>query len=87
MTDTPTAPAAIDGVTTSFRGKFLLYRKVGGGLAKPGHKSQARNPRFRHADRAAAEVEAVRLLQHHPESTFIIMQEVGTVKAGERSNG
>lgn len=86
MTDT-TAPAAIDGVTTSFRGKFLLYRKVGTGLAKPGHKSQARNPRFRHPDFAAAEAEANRLLPNHPESTFIIMQEVGTVKARARGDG
>lgn len=87
MTDNNTAPTAIDGVSTSFKGKFLLWRKAGAGVVKPGHKSQVRNPRFRHADRAAAETEARRLLQGHPESTFIIMQEVGTVKAGTRGDG
>lgn len=73
--------SAIDSRTKSFKGGFLLYRKAGAGLAKPGHKSQARNPRFRHPTFAAAEAEANRLLPNHPESTFIIMQEVATVKA------
>lgn len=81
MTDNTPAPAAIDGVTKSFRGGFLLYRKAGAGVVKPGHKSQSRNPRFRHPTFAAAEAEANRLLPNHPESTFIIMQEVGAVKA------
>ncbi len=82
MTDNTIASAAIDGVTKSFRGGFLLYRKAGNLVVKPGHKSQARNPRFRHPTFAAAEAEANRLLPNHPESTFIIMQEVGAVKAG-----
>ncbi|WP_242115496.1 hypothetical protein [Sphingomonas lacusdianchii] len=86
MTDTPSAPAVIDGVTTSFRGKFLLYRKAGGKVVKPGHKSTSHNPRFRHPTFASAETEANRLLPSHPESTFIIMQEVGTVKAGDRKD-
>lgn len=66
--------------TKSFSGGFLLYRKVGAKLAKPGTKSQAHNPRFRHPSFAAAEAEAARLLDHHPGSTFIILQEVARVK-------
>lgn len=87
MTDTTSTSAPIDGVTKSFRGGFLLYRKAGAGLVKPGHKSQSRNPRFRHPTFAAAETEANRLLPNHPESTFIIMQEVATVKAKDRTDG
>jgi len=73
-------PVALATDTKSFKGGFLLYRKNGGGMVKPGHKSQARNPRFRHASFAAAETEAKRLLPHHPGSTFLIMQEVARVK-------
>lgn len=87
MTDTTNAPQAIPSVTKSFRGGFLLYRKAGSGLVKPGHKSQSHNPRFRHPTFAAAETEANRLLPSHPESTFIIMQEVATVKAKDRTDG
>ena len=66
--------------TKSFKGGFLLYRKVDGKLRRPGVRSQAREPRFRHPTFAAAETEAARLLGHHPESTFIILQEVARVK-------
>lgn len=76
--NTDTAALATD--TKSFSGSFLLYRKNGGGMVKPGSASRARNPRFRHATFAAAEAEAKRLLPHHPDSTFLILQEVARVK-------
>jgi hypothetical protein len=72
------AAAAPD--TKSFSGSYLLYRKTGGSLARPGQRSKARNPRFRHPTFAAAESEAVRLLEYHPESTFVVLQEIARVK-------
>ena len=66
--------------TKPFSGSYLLYRKVGGKNVKPGVRSQARAPRFRHPTFEAAQAEATRLLEHHPESTFIILQERGRVK-------
>jgi hypothetical protein len=73
--ETATAPQ-----TKSFSGGFLLYRKVGSHLKRPGVRSQAREPRFRHPTFGAAEIEARRLLASHPESTFVILQEVARVK-------
>ncbi|WP_242183137.1 hypothetical protein [Sphingomonas sp. CARO-RG-8B-R24-01] len=78
MTPTATVPD-----TKSFSGGYLLYRKVGGKNVKPGVRSQARAPRFRHPTFEAAEAEAVRLLEHHPESTFVILQERARVKLKE----
>ena len=66
--------------TKSFSGGYLLYRKVGGKNVTPGVRSKARAPRFRHPSFEAAQAEATRLLEHHPESTFIILQERGRVK-------
>jgi hypothetical protein len=63
--------------TKPFDGHFLIYRKVPRGFARAGM------PRFRHADFASAETEAGRLLDKHPESTFVIMQEIATVKGRE----
>ena len=75
-------PVTVATNTKSFKGGFLLYRKNGDGMVKPGHASRARNPRFRHPTFAAAEAEAKRLLPNHPDSTFIILQEVARVKVG-----
>jgi hypothetical protein len=69
--------------TKSFSGGYLLYRKAGGKNVKPGVRSQARAPRFRHPTFEAAEAEAIRLLEHHPESTFVILQERARVKLKE----
>ncbi|MGI4947402.1 MAG: hypothetical protein ACRYHC_01725 [Janthinobacterium lividum] len=76
----PVSPADTVPQTKSFSGGYLLYRKLGGKNVRPGVRSQAREPRFRHPSFAAAETEAQRLLPHHPESTFIILQEVARVK-------
>ena len=62
--------------TKSFNGDFLLYRRDGGGLKR----RFAGEPRFRHKTWAGAEAEAGRLLGIYPESTFLILQEVGSVK-------
>ena len=80
MADQPVPVTARD--TKTFRGKWLLYRKKGGGLRHPTHKAKdrAHPPRFRHDSYAAAEAEAGRLLAIFPESTFVILQEVGRVK-------
>lgn len=64
--------------TKSFRGNFLLYRKDGKKLSRK--VGRAHHPRFRHPSWTAAEAEAQRLLGILPESTFIILQEVGRVK-------
>ena len=66
--------------TKSFRGSFLVYRKRSGNLRHPGQGGRSRPPRFRHPNFASAEVEARRLLTLHPESTFVILQEVARVK-------
>lgn len=86
MTEVPTAPMAAD--TKSFRGGFLLFRKDGQNLRRGGGKgaihkakaTRARPPRFRHPTFQAAEAEAERLLGMLPDSTFVIIQEVGRVK-------
>jgi len=62
----------------AFDGTFLLWRKEARGLSKKlGGKGI---PRFAHNTRAAAEKEAARLLDEYPQSTFVILQEVGRVK-------
>lgn len=64
-------------------GDYLLYRKDGRNLRRPGiigTVARALPPRFRHATYEAAEAEAMRLLQRLPDSTFIILREVGRVK-------
>lgn len=74
-------------------GSFLLYRKDGAGLKRtdrPADRARAkaagaRTPWFRHTTYAAAELEAKRLLQQLPDSTFIILQEVGRVASGSLS--
>ncbi len=60
-------------------GDWLIYRKRGPkGLSKEVGGSKL--PSFRHKSYEAAEVEAERLLALFPDSTFIIMREVATVK-------
>ncbi|MHA0333700.1 hypothetical protein [Sphingomonas aquatilis] len=64
-------------------GDFLLWRKSGQTMKNAvvaAARAGTRNPRFRHPTYEAAEAEAQRLLQQMPESTFIILQEVGRVK-------
>lgn len=75
--------------TKRFAGNFLLFRKNGNGLKRPGHRDQRRPPRFRHPTFEAAEEEAKRLLAQFPDSTFVVIQEVGRVKLkpGEAANG
>ncbi len=65
--------------TKTFRGSYLLFRKDGDRLKKE-RRGAARPPRFRHPNFTSAEAEAKRLLREHPESTFIILQEVARVK-------
>lgn len=63
--------------TKAFRGNWLLYRKAGQGMRRPGGASA---PRFRHPSFEDAEAEARRLLAVFPQSTFLILQERGHVK-------
>jgi hypothetical protein len=65
--------------TKSFNGDFLLFRKDGQGMRKTKGVGPY-PPRFRHKTWAGAEAEAERLLGLLPDSTFIILQEVGRVK-------
>jgi hypothetical protein len=73
---------ALAPVTTAHSGKFLLFRKHGGGMRHTprGSLDAGRPPRHRHNSLASAEGEARRLLGLYPESTFLILQEVGRVK-------
>lgn len=74
--------------TKRFVGNFLLFRKAGDSLKRGGGAGgmeqakahRVRPPRFRHPSFAAAEIEAGRLLDLMPESTFVILQEVARVK-------
>lgn len=70
-------------------GDFLLFRKDSKKLRRPGiigtTAGKAHPPRFRHPTFEAAETEAQRLLQQLPDSTFIILREVGRVKAERTS--
>jgi hypothetical protein len=75
MNDRPTA--GLSPETKAFRGNWLLYRKAGQGMRRPG---SAGAPRFRHPSFEDAEAEARRLLGIFPESTFLILQERGHVK-------
>ncbi len=86
-TRTPAAPArTLD--TKRFNGNFLLFRKAGDSLKRGGGAGgmeqakthRVRPPRFRHPSFAAAEIEASRLLDLMPDSTFVILQEVARVK-------
>ncbi|MCG7348951.1 hypothetical protein [Sphingomonas sp. ACRSK] len=67
--------------TKSFPGNYLLFRKDGHNLKRRTGERTARPPRFRHPTFESAETEAQRLLGKHPQSTFVILQEVGRVKA------
>lgn len=67
----------------SFRGSYLLYRKAGNGMVRVTGDRGGQAPRFRHPDRDSAVSEATRLLGKHPNSTFLILQEVGRVKMTE----
>lgn len=84
---TPQLPPVAN--TKRFAGNFLLFRKSGNGLKRPGNRDQRRPPRFRHPTFEAAEAEAIRLLAQYPESTFVVIQEVGRVKLKpcEAANG
>lgn len=61
-----------------FDGNYLIYRKKGGGLATG--VGGGKLPYFRHKTLESAITEAKRLSKMFPLSTFIIMQEIGTVK-------
>jgi hypothetical protein len=63
-------------------GKWLLFRKDGGGMrhAPRGAPVAGGPPRHRHRTFQSAAMEATRLLGAYPESTFLILQEVGLVK-------
>ncbi len=78
-------------VTTPHSGKWLLFRKHGGGMRHTprGAPGAGKPPRHRHHSFEGAEAEATRLLTMFPESTFLILQEVGRVKLKpvEASNG
>lgn len=65
-----------------FEGNFLVWRVADGGKLrqKVGHKH---TPRYRHDTFDDAEVEAKRLNGLYPDSTFVILQEVATVKVRE----
>jgi len=78
MTDNST-PIAASLNTKPISGDFLLWRKAGQKLRKGMPRGEG-NPRFRHPTFAAAETEAGRLLGLFPESSFVILQEVGRVK-------
>lgn len=72
--------------TKSFSGSYLLFRKDSNKLARP-RGSKPRPPKFRHQSFDAAETEAKRLLDIHPDSTFVILQEVARVKRAEVADG
>ena len=89
MPDTSTTTSAARALDTKrFGGNFLLFRKAGDSLKRGGgaggiEQAKARRvrpPRFRHPSFAAAEIEAGRLLELLPDSTFVILQEVALVK-------
>ena len=79
MNTETTVPAAVPE-TKSFNGNFLVWKKQGQQLRRPKKVDPARPPRFRHPTFAAAEAEAQRLLGLHPDSTFVVLQEVARVK-------
>lgn len=65
--------------TKRFSGQFLVFRKLPKGqLSKRAGGNKL--PRFKHPTFESAETEARRLLVLYPESTFIIMQEVGLIR-------
>lgn len=66
--------------TKTFPGSYLLFRKDGQNLKRRTGERTARPPRFRHPTFESAETEARRLLGKYPQSTFVILQEVGRVK-------
>ncbi|KHA64354.1 hypothetical protein NI18_09670 [Sphingomonas sp. Ant20] len=89
MTDITTLPKPMRSLDTKrFGGNFLLFRKAGDSLKRGGGAGgiaeakthRVRPPRFRHPSFAAAEIEAGRLLDLMPDSTFVILQEVARVK-------
>lgn len=94
--DRSTPARALD--TKRFGGNFLLFRKAGSSLKRGGGAGgneeakthRVRPPRFRHPSFAAAEIEAGRLLELMPGSTFVILQEVARVKlapTAEKADG
>jgi hypothetical protein len=89
MPDTSTTASPARSLDTKrFGGNFLLFRKAGDSLKRGGgaggieqaKAQRVRPPRFRHPSFAAAEIEAGRLLDLMPDSTFVILQEVARVK-------
>ena len=89
MTDVTTQPTPVRSINTKrFGGNFLLFRKAKDSLKRGGGAGgiseakahRVRPPRFRHPSFAAAEIEAGRLLDLMPDSTFVILQEVARVK-------
>lgn len=74
-------PIALAPETKSFQGSYLLFRKKGHALVRgSGTTERTRPPRFRHTTFESAEKEARRLLGILPDSTFVIIREVGRVK-------
>ncbi|QPQ55571.1 hypothetical protein IC614_02925 [Allosphingosinicella flava] len=61
-----------------FAGDFLIFRKLPRGLSKK--VAGGKLPRFRHKTMESARAEVARLHGKHPESTFVIMQEVARFK-------
>ncbi|WP_159511424.1 hypothetical protein [Sphingomonas sp. T1] len=89
MTDATILPKPVRSLDTKrFGGNFLLFRKARDSLRRGGGAGgiaeakahRVRPPRFRHPSFAAAEIEAGRLLDLMPDSTFVILQEVARVK-------
>lgn len=89
MSDVATESNPVRSLDTKrFGGNFLLFRKAGDSLKRGGGAGgiaqakvhRVRPPRFRHPSFAAAEIEAGRLLDLMPDSTFVILQEVARVK-------
>jgi hypothetical protein len=64
--------------TKTFDGGFVIYRKAARAYRK--NVGGQRMPRFRHKTFKSAEADANRLLGDFPESTFVILQELATVK-------
>lgn len=62
-----------------FKGGFILYRKKPRKLS--GYIGGKRIGTFVHRTLEGAEAEAARLVEQFPDTTFVIMREVATVKA------
>jgi len=74
-------PTTAYAVTQPIKGpSFLVFRRQGKRIRKE-KRNDARPPRFRHPTFEAAQTEAARLARLYPESTFVVICEMVTVKA------